>query len=69
MDDLIDPLLADYKQALDTGEWPGLDDTGDKLYTVGSWHLPPEKVQQSKATTGGKPVSLSAGKEEPIPFF
>ena len=55
MDDLIDPLLARYKQALDRDEWPGLDDTGDKLYTVGSYHLPDQ--EPLNLTSGGEPLT------------
>jgi len=55
MDDLIDPLLANYRRCLDSGEWPGLDDTGDKLYTVGSYHLPDQ--EPLRLTSGGQPLT------------
>lgn len=67
MDAQIDPLLERVAEAEQSGCWPGLDDTGDKVFTVPSYHLP-QQTEQSKATVDGQPVSFGAEATDQIVF-
>ena len=62
MDPLTDQLLSDYARCVETGEWPGLDDSGDKTFTVGTWHLPEEKPLV--LTKGGAPIAENADDDD-----